>query len=322
MNTLITLFQEILAYYGLILIIIGTLSNLINFFICFHLSKNQTFIFLCYLSILNILIIYHWNADYILRFLFGIDWLNFSILVCKLLNFIQYSSSQSAAWILVLISAEQFMSVKIKLWRSNYYSARKAFWTAFSLTAVIFLINSNVLIFLGHQEIVNGTLVDFCFNGNITDYATYYGYVSVFIYFFRFFFKLNFFFKFHLANYSLLPFIIMLSLNLLLWIELNKSKARLKDLNYSSDRSAKSLTKSIIKTCLLFVLMTLPNALVSLMYTWLAQSDLGFLIIRIGDLFSFTFHGFNLFINLYVNKKFRLKCRRLISRTKTSIVSK
>lgn len=174
----IFLFQQILAYYGIILIIIGTLSNLLNFFICLKLSNNQTFVFLSYLSILNILIIYHWNADYILRFLFGIDWLNFNMVVCKLLNFIQYSSSQSAAWILVLISAEQFLCVKIKLWRSNYFSVRKAFWSAFSLVAFIFMINSNVLIFLGHQEIVNGTLVDFCFDGNTTDYATYYGYVS------------------------------------------------------------------------------------------------------------------------------------------------
>ena len=184
MSNLILLFQKILAYYGIILIIIGTLSNLFNFYICLNLSKNQTFVFLSYLSVLNILIIYHWNADYILRFLFDIDWLNFNMVVCKLLNFIQYASSQSAAWILVLISAEQFLCVKIKPWRSKHFSVKKAFWSAFFLVAFIFLINSNVLIFLGHQEIVNGTLVDFCFNGNITDYATYYGYVIFFNCFF------------------------------------------------------------------------------------------------------------------------------------------
>ncbi|RNA38430.1 rhodopsin-like protein [Brachionus plicatilis] len=215
MSNPIVLIQEILAYYGIFLIIIGTLSNLVNFYICICLRSNQTFIFLSYLTILNILIIYHWNADYILRFLFGIDWLNFSILVCKLLNFIQYSSSQSAAWILVLISGEQFLSAKIKLWR--------------------------------------------------------------------------------------IPFVTMLYFNLMLWIELNKSKARFKYLSTSGDNAAKNITKSIMMTCLLFVLMTLPNAVVSLMYTFLAKSDVGFLIIRIGDLLSFTIHGFNLFINLYTN---------------------
>lgn len=113
----------------------------------------------------------------------------------------------------------------------------------------------------------------------------------------------------------------MISLNILLWIELNKSKIRLKDAQTWNDKSSKSLTKTIIKTCLLFVLMTLPNAVVSLMYTYLANSELGFLIIRIGDLLSFTFHGFNLFINLYLNKRFRQKCKCLVSRTKVSDVS-
>lgn len=125
-----------------------------------------------------------------------------------------------------------------------------------------------------------------------------------------------------MANYSIVPFIFMMLLNFLLWNELNRSKIRLKNVQVLNDKSFKNLTKTIITTCLVFVLMTLPNAIVSLMYTFLANSDLGFLIIRIGDLLSFSFHGFNLFINLYVNKKFRRKCKCFISRTKITDVSK
>lgn len=100
-ENIINIIQFILAIYGILLIIFGTASNLISFWICSRIKKNPTFIFLSYLSVANIFCIYHWNADYIMRYLFGIDWLNLNLLVCKLFNFIQYSSSQSAAWILV-----------------------------------------------------------------------------------------------------------------------------------------------------------------------------------------------------------------------------
>lgn len=173
--------QKILAIYGILLIILGTISNILSFYICLKLRKNQTFIFLAFLSIVNILVIYHWNADYIMRYIFNIDWLNYSIFVCKFFNFIQYSASQSSAWILVLVSVEQLLRVKIKLWRSKYFPRKFALFTVSALVLLFFLINSNVLFFLGYQEMVNGTLTDFCFNGNITDYATYYGYVSRFI---------------------------------------------------------------------------------------------------------------------------------------------
>ncbi|CAF0935789.1 unnamed protein product [Brachionus calyciflorus] len=296
------LIQQILAYYGILLIVFGTLSNILSFCICFKLRKNPTFTFLSILSITNIFTIFHWNFDYIMRYLFGIDWLNFNIIICKLFNFIQYSSSQSSAWILVLISVEQLLSVRFKLWRSKYFSRRKALLTVICLVGLIFLINSNILVFLGYQQEINGTLVDFCFNGNITDYATYYGY-------------------FHLVSYSLMPFVILTISNFLLFIYCNKSRRKVfqnfklgEDSVSTNNTSLKvnknnkahtALTFSIIKTCVLFVLMTMPNAVVSLMYAYLYDTEYGLLVIRIGDLLSFTFHGFNFFINLFVNRRFR-----------------
>lgn len=72
------------------------------------------------------------------------------------------------------------------------------------------------------------------------------------------------------------------------------------------------MNKTVIYTTISFIVMTLPNAVVSFLYPTLAQYSLGLLIIRLGDLFSFSFHGFNFFINFAFNKKFRHQFRNLL----------
>lgn len=108
--------------------------------------------------------------------------------------------------------------------------------------------------------------------------------------------------------------------NTILFVEFKRTKIKIIDESISQSHSVykcakssrRNLSKSIIKTCILFVMMTLPNAIVSLAYAYLSQTNEGLLVIRVGDLLSFTFHGFSFFINLFVNRKFRIKVKNFI----------
>lgn len=85
--------------YSLLLIIIGTIGNILIFLICLRLKKNTTFILLRALSISDTISLYFWNLKHFMIPFYGIDIEGYPI--CRYTNFVQLASLQISAWTLV-----------------------------------------------------------------------------------------------------------------------------------------------------------------------------------------------------------------------------
>lgn len=103
MSYIFELIDKIIAIYGIVLILIGTIANTLSFLVCLKVKNNNTFIFLATMSVTNIFAIFYWNMEHILSILFNINWTEYSLLVCKLGNYLQYTSLGCSVWILVTI---------------------------------------------------------------------------------------------------------------------------------------------------------------------------------------------------------------------------
>lgn len=122
--------RDILSIYTLILIIFGTLFSLLAAFICFKLRSNNTFIFLGFFSFTNIFTLYFWNlTNFIGLFYPDYNQMTSPFFFCVFGSFIQYTSLQTAAWILVLYLL--FFISNSKFWTLYYIKGAKLAWAVF-----------------------------------------------------------------------------------------------------------------------------------------------------------------------------------------------
>lgn len=92
---------QVFGVYSLLVILVGTLGNMLIFMTCMRLKKNTTFIFLRFLSISDTVALYFWNLNHFLVAFFNIDLETLHFMSCKLVMYLQFVSLQISAWILV-----------------------------------------------------------------------------------------------------------------------------------------------------------------------------------------------------------------------------
>ena len=108
--------------------------------------------------------------------------------------------------------------------------------------------------------------------------------------------------------YSLIPFTLLAIFNISLIYELTK---RENNSTLTSSAQSKANKRALTLTCIsfniLFIVMTLPNALVSsFLYNNIYNlGDLGNFVIIFCDCLAFTFHGLNFLLLLITNKRFK-----------------
>ena len=92
-----------LGFCSLIITILGTISNALILYVSVRSNKKASLVLLRYLSFNNILTLFYWNFSHFIDSSFKIDIQNYNLYLCKFGTWLQYSSLQSAAWILVKI---------------------------------------------------------------------------------------------------------------------------------------------------------------------------------------------------------------------------
>ena len=97
------IFFKLIGIINLCLVVIGTIGNLLVFRVCLHINNTATFVFLRYLSLADIFSLYFWNINHFIEAFFNIQVLSISRYACKFVNFFQFCSLQSSAWLLVYI---------------------------------------------------------------------------------------------------------------------------------------------------------------------------------------------------------------------------
>jgi hypothetical protein len=102
MDTINTILN-VLGVYALTLCMIGCTGNTFNLYIILKtdLKKTNTFVFLAFLSITDMISLFFWNLDHFLTPFFKIDRQNESIAWCKIDTFIQESMLTSSAFFIV-----------------------------------------------------------------------------------------------------------------------------------------------------------------------------------------------------------------------------
>ena len=107
---------QIESFCPLFLLIFGTIGNVFVVIACWSI-KEPAFIFIRFMACTDITALYFWNLNHFLTFMFNLDLQNYSYFSCKFGDWVQFSSLQYSAWILVI-----FIFVK-----SNYVLEHEPF---------------------------------------------------------------------------------------------------------------------------------------------------------------------------------------------------
>ncbi|CAF1051349.1 unnamed protein product [Brachionus calyciflorus] len=142
---------KILSVLAILIIIFGVLTSLLSFYLCYRIKNNATFIFLSYLSLASIFTLYKFPMNGIMSTLFKVDYLHINVYECKIGIFLQYTSLETCAWILVLISVEQYLCVKVQHWRTIHFKPKRAYITVSCLVLFFIALNFNIFFTFGFE---------------------------------------------------------------------------------------------------------------------------------------------------------------------------
>lgn len=251
--------------YSLILILVGTPLNLLCFYIFTRLVPNRlnpTIIVFAHLALIELLIPFTWNINYVVRELLWKHLKNISIknleqhslFVCKLISYSAYFSLQCAAWLKTLATFARCVSLNhqwsLNKWISKPFIIRRVIWIVIFLIA---LINFPIWIINGKRNLYKNEL-------NQTK-------IKIKCYQSKFF---QFWEIVHLLLYNFIPFTLMILCNILIIRQVRESSKRTKRSKMKSRVSTKSQTKSndsgrLTKTLMLitifFIIFTSPAAI-------------------------------------------------------------
>ncbi|CAF1050846.1 unnamed protein product [Adineta ricciae] len=251
--------------YSFILIIVGTPLNLLCFYIFTRLVPNRsnaTIIVFAHLALIELLIPFTWNMNYVVRELLwkyqkNISMKNLeqhSLFVCKLIAFGAYFSLQCAAWLKTLATFARCVSLhnswSLKNWLAKPINIRRVI---FFVIFIIALLNFPIWI-------VNGEY-GYAINELNQTQAKVRCYQSSFFQFWE---------VAHLLIYNFIPFTLMIISNILIIQQVRESRNRTQRSRLSSaasnNRRVKTsdggrLTKTLILITIFFIVFTAPAAI-------------------------------------------------------------
>ncbi|CAF0789533.1 unnamed protein product [Brachionus calyciflorus] len=288
----IDILNKCLGFLALLLFIFGFIGNTQTILVCKRkaLKNITTFKFLMAISTSDIFALSVWNMNLFLRAYFGIVQEYLSLTWCRISIFFQYSSLQFSVWVLVFLSIDRYLSVYYNGWRKLYSTPRNANIFILCLGFIISLLNCHLLILNGFDEIVNGTIIVKCYSPK---------------FFFEFTTYIPIYHKFHLYFYSLIPFCILLIVNLLL-IKNSFKPIKLRGLvSRQRKEKAKTLSYTIVALTFMFFFTSLPYTLTAAYwYYQIIDTQLSYFLYHLLTFVSFTYHGFNFIVFYCTNIKF------------------
>ncbi len=101
-NRMSELFYKILGLYSLFLVVCGTVCNLLTLINTCQIKKPNTFIYLRFIAVSDLIALYYWNLDKFIVNWFGNEYQSMSLTMCKIGSFLQYTTLQFSSWLLVV----------------------------------------------------------------------------------------------------------------------------------------------------------------------------------------------------------------------------
>lgn len=263
--TFLDLLYFFAGLYSFILILVGTPLNLLCYYIFTRLVPNRsnpTIIVFAHLALIELLIPFTWNINYVVReilwkYLKNISFKNLeqhSLFVCKLISYGAYFSLECAAWLKTLATFARCVSLNHQ-WSINKWISKPSIirYIIFAVIIVVALINFPIWIINGKHAIYTNE-----FNQTKIEVKCYQS---------KFF---QFWEIVHLLLYNFIPFTLMILFNVLIIRQVRQSsqrtrRSKLKS-QHSTRRHTKScdggrLTKTLILITIFFIVFTSPAAI-------------------------------------------------------------
>jgi hypothetical protein len=277
-----------IAYYPLFLVIIGTGFNLLTFIILcrstFNNSRRQaTIYYMRAIAIFDILMLYGWNLDHYILNVYGILLQRYSIVLCKILSFLNYFSGQSSAWLRVFMCLDRYICLSHlhPIW---FNQSKNVLITIICIITFFALFNFHIILFA-------------CFytnKGRISVNARRYKIYPLWDYI-------------NLGLYNCTPFILMVIFNSGVIYHLIHIRFISSIPNSRIHHRAISIT--LVLTTFLFLLMTIP-ATVSFAFFYTTASVT---VLHLLDSILYTYHILSFPLYLITFNEFRQECRAMLT---------
>jgi hypothetical protein len=108
-----TITLTLLRLYPILFMFVGTAGNLLSVYVVLRskLRRHSTFIYLAFLSIIDLAVLYTFCVNFILHAWFNIDIQQVSLVACKIYSFSIYFFPQTSAWILTAVSIDRVLAL-------------------------------------------------------------------------------------------------------------------------------------------------------------------------------------------------------------------
>lgn len=255
----------IVAYYPFTLIIVGTLLNLLTFFILcqssFKDTKKQPVIhYMRTIAIFDILMLYGWNLDHYLQIVHGYILLTYTIPTCKIFGFLNYFAGQTSAWLRVAICFDRYLSAS-RLHRTVFNRQKSVLIIIASTLTFFLLLNLHFIIFT-------------CFvrpSGRISPNSPLYTIYPLWDYV-------------NLGLYNCAPFLLMVAFNSgTIYHLIHRHRERVIQ---QSSVQHQAISVTLILTTFLFLIMTIPATIVAAFFYTVPTTPLA----KVLDSTLYTYH--------------------------------
>jgi hypothetical protein len=186
----------LLRIYPILFLFVGTIGNLLSVYVVLRskLRRYSTFIYLAFLSIVDLIVLYTFSINFILHSWFNIDLQHVSLIACKIYSFSIYFFPQTSAWILTAVSIDRVFALT-----RGIRKTRKTRFTYFILSLIfliLFLLNIQFLFYNNTYQLTDDTnnsniyrIVDTdmdinvvqCSSENLEEYKDFYQNIWVYI---------------------------------------------------------------------------------------------------------------------------------------------
>ena len=260
MNATLGWFDYTIAYSPFPLIIIGSIGNLACFIILRtnkDLKYQSSMIIFSFISIHDTLSLFTWNINTYFNILYNTGYYYSSIVLCRLMTFIQYYGIISSALLLSFISIDRYIVISSKpgsfLSKLPFGTVKSSVVWSSLIIIFTFILNFHILVLNGYSN--SSTYLNESIKpANLINCGTY---------------KTNFKLSpswniVKLFLYSIIPTIIMIIFNSLIikkTINLGKSLNQNDKRAIRLNKKKKNMTVSLLIITFMFLLLTLPNSI-------------------------------------------------------------
>ena len=142
-----TITLNLLRIYPILFIFVGTVGNLLSVYVVLRskLRRNSTFMYLAFLSIVDLIVLYTFCVNFILHAWFNIDLKQVSLIACKIYSFSIYFFPQTSAWILTAVSIDRVFALTSGVRKSR--KTGHTYTILITIFIILFLLNVQFLFY-------------------------------------------------------------------------------------------------------------------------------------------------------------------------------